>query len=834
MRQLVIIGLLTAAAALPAAGLPPLEDTVLVRDWLLLGPFPAGVREGITGIVEDPATFSPDTGRDHYSGLVQGGTVRWRAARADSLGWLETGYDSVLWDSLMDFYGLAVLNAAGYAWAEIELPRACVGLAIADRCGLVVNGRAVPGNSYGDAWFRVPVRLDSGTNRILLSIGGFADRRVRFALVPPPAPLSAITGDITAPDPVVGRPLDAVFGIPVMNSSDVLLDSVRLAVALDSAVAETTLAGFGPFSVRKVPLHLRLPAPADTTPLAVVVTLCGAGFEQTDTFELRPRQPEDARRETFVSAIDGSCQYYGIRYPADYDPARRYPVIFSLHGAGVEARGQANSYRQKDWAFVVAPTNRRPYGFDWQDWGRLDAIEVLDTVLARLPIDPDRVLLTGGSMGGHGAWHVATCHPDRFAAVAPQASWPTHQLYVPWFMQKSAVLAQPGALAHRDAALRQDNVPALMTNLINVPAFILHGGLDDNVPALHGRNFAARLDELGYEFRYREVAGRKHWWTDDSLGTTVSDDTALIGWIRDRGRVAGPRRVRFRTADLGSANRAWWVTVEQVGIVGRDAEIEATATDSLITVTTLNVNRFSLELVEPLFFPTAVRLLVDGQDLGTLKSLPARVTLHRNRDRWRLGIPRSPRLAKTPSRHGPCRQAMFRPFLLVFGTGDPATARALYDEANAEALRWWNRANGLCEVVADTALTAEQARNRNLLLYGTERENRYLARIGRELPLRVIDGRLWLGRQDLGPDLAALFVYPNPESPDRLVLVRTGTDPEHARLASFWGVAHSGAGIPDFVVFDRTVRREGWAGVRAAGFFGTDWQLDPVSTWQAE
>ena len=24
-------------------------------------------------------------------------------------------------------------------------------------------------------------------------------------------------------------------------------------------------------------------------------------------------------------------------------------------------------------AEVVAPTNRRPFGFDWQDWGRLDA-----------------------------------------------------------------------------------------------------------------------------------------------------------------------------------------------------------------------------------------------------------------------------------------------------------------------------------------------------------------------------------------------------------------------------------------------------------------------------
>ena len=76
-----------------------------------------------------------------------------------------------------------------------------------------------------------------------------------------------------------------------------------------------------------------------------------------------------------------------------------------------------------------------------------------------------------------------------------------------------------------------------------------------------------------------------------------------------------------------------------------------------------------------------------------------------------------------------------------------------------------------------------------------------------------------------------VLIYPNPLNPQRLVLVRLGTDAEHTRLAAFWGVVSSSAGIPDFVVFDKRVRRYGWAGVRAAGFFGPDWQLDPGSTF---
>jgi len=210
-------------------------------------------------------------------------------------------------------------------------------------------------------------------------------------------------------------------------------------------------------------------------------------------------------------------------------------------------------------------------------------------VLARLPLDPDRVLLTGGSMGGHGDWHVGLNHPDRFAAVAPQAGWPTHQLYVPWFLQRSAVFAQPSQLAIRDRALRSDNAPALLRNAAGLPFFILHGGDDDNVPTLHARNFAAWLEELGLEFVYKEVPGRKHWWTYEDQGITVADDTSLMNYLRGKRRVSGPRHVCFRTGDLGTSHRSYWVDIERVSVVGQDAAVEAWADDSVVRVATENV-----------------------------------------------------------------------------------------------------------------------------------------------------------------------------------------------------------------------------------------------------
>ncbi|MFM7411593.1 MAG: alpha/beta fold hydrolase, partial [Planctomycetota bacterium] len=47
------------------------------------------------------------------------------------------------------------------------------------------------------------------------------------------------------------------------------------------------------------------------------------------------------------------------------------------------------------------------------------ALAALDAVLAREPVDPRRIYLTGLSMGGYGSWELAARHPDRFAAVLP-------------------------------------------------------------------------------------------------------------------------------------------------------------------------------------------------------------------------------------------------------------------------------------------------------------------------------------------------------------------------------------------------------------------------------
>ena len=140
-------------------------------------------------------------------------------------------------------------------------------------------------------------------------------------------------------------------------------------------------------------------------------------------------------------------------------------------------------YRRKAWGHVIAPTNRRPFGFDWEDWGRLDAIEVLELNQRRLGIDPDRTYLTGHSMGGHGVWHVGITFPGRFAAIGPSAGWRSFWAYTG--AERFENISPIERILR--SATNPSDTEALSRNTLHYGVYILHGEKDDNVPAEQGR-----------------------------------------------------------------------------------------------------------------------------------------------------------------------------------------------------------------------------------------------------------------------------------------------------------------------------------------------------------
>lgn len=126
-----------------------------------------------------------------------------------------------------------------------------------------------------------------------------------------------------------------------------------------------------------------------------------------------------------------SDRYFNFNYvkylPKNYDETEKYPLVFFLHGAGergddldVASRHGFMKHVREDgteYPFVfIAP--QCPYKKYWGCYTE-SLIAFLDYICEELPIDKNRIYLTGLSMGGTGTWMLAMAAPDRFAAIAP-------------------------------------------------------------------------------------------------------------------------------------------------------------------------------------------------------------------------------------------------------------------------------------------------------------------------------------------------------------------------------------------------------------------------------
>jgi poly(3-hydroxybutyrate) depolymerase len=115
--------------------------------------------------------------------------------------------------------------------------------------------------------------------------------------------------------------------------------------------------------------------------------------------------------------------------PPEHEKGQLWPAVLYLHGGShrgnnlemLKGYGPPRLLAEgKQLPFIlIAP--QLPEG---EIWGNSDSLMALvDELSTRLPIDPDRLYVTGMSMGGRGAWYLAYRYPDRIAAIAPVAAF---------------------------------------------------------------------------------------------------------------------------------------------------------------------------------------------------------------------------------------------------------------------------------------------------------------------------------------------------------------------------------------------------------------------------
>jgi poly(3-hydroxybutyrate) depolymerase len=346
---------------------------------------------------------------------------------------------------------------------------------------------------------------------------------MRARLLSPAADIVIANRDLTVPDVLSGRESDILLGVPLVNTTST---SRVVWVLCDSGGTQTKS---GPFTLpmctlTKVPIRAKATPAATAKDLIVHVSVMdGEKIVASQDVSLAVRAPSATHKQTYASRVDGSTQYLSIVPPTDDSTAPA--LVMSLHGAGVEASSQAGSYAARPGMVIICPTNRRPFGFDWEEWGRIDAIECMDLAKQWYKTDSTRQYLTGHSMGGHGTWNIGVLYPERFAAIAPSAGWLSFDSYVgaggpPH--SPDTKLGQAFAAA-RVASLTLN----YFANLKGKGIFILHGDADDNVPVGQARAARVALDKLGIAYGFHEQPGAGHWWDDDKPGAACLDWPAI-------------------------------------------------------------------------------------------------------------------------------------------------------------------------------------------------------------------------------------------------------------------------------------------------------------------
>ena len=193
---------------------------------------------------------------------------------------------------------------------------------------------------------------------------------------------------------------------------------------------------------------------------------------------------------------------YLLYLPPKYDKGdEKWPLVIFLHGAGetgknlemVKKHGPPKLAEKKDLPFILISPQAQTRG-----WNPEAVNGLIDNVRANYRVDPDRVYLTGLSMGGYGTWALASTYPNKFAAAVPICG---------------------------------GGNPSEASKLKDLPLWVFHGAKDPTVKLAESKTMVDAVKKAGgnVKFTIYPEAGHDSW-------TETYDDPEMWKWLLSQKR----------------------------------------------------------------------------------------------------------------------------------------------------------------------------------------------------------------------------------------------------------------------------------------------------------
>lgn len=217
-----------------------------------------------------------------------------------------------------------------------------------------------------------------------------------------------------------------------------------------------------------------------------------------------PKVSKDKR--LIQGVLPPGIRRFTLMLPIEIPQGGKVPLVVALHfgGHGLPFYGELfltdliEPALRGLGAIMVAPDCPAK---DWTQPASVQwVLDLMDHLLDQYPIDPQRVVLAGYSMGGNGTWYLLSHNPERFSAGIIMAAHPPERV--------EDELAWKG------------------------PLYVLHGREDELFPVVDTTRAVVRLQERGLDLTYRILEGVTHHQTYQ-YKAPLED---VVAWLQQHGR----------------------------------------------------------------------------------------------------------------------------------------------------------------------------------------------------------------------------------------------------------------------------------------------------------
>jgi len=226
---------------------------------------------------------------------------------------------------------------------------------------------------------------------------------------------------------------------------------------------------------------------------------CGGGNEGEPI--LKNRTAEDVKNDfrnldiqtgindfSLESTVAGIYWSFRIIKPENATELNKRPLIIDLHGGASNIYSDAHEITNSCLAepgfsdlnaFIISPNSLGYFWFEQEN--QVQVLALLDLAKLYLPVDENKIVITGYSDGGNGSWFYADFYSDLFSAAIPMAS------------------------SYNPAKSNGDILK------INIPLYVIHGQNDELFPISQTEEWVNQSIEAGSDITFVIAEGLTHF-----------------------------------------------------------------------------------------------------------------------------------------------------------------------------------------------------------------------------------------------------------------------------------------------------------------------------------